>query len=60
MSLADPLGFAAAARVLVMMGFFGGLATVSTFSPETTTLLVRARYGWGWRRSSRTSLAPSA
>lgn len=33
-------------RLLVTTGFLGGLTTFSTFSAETTTLLVRQQYGW--------------
>ena len=29
-----------------MTGFLGGLTTFSTFSAETMTLLLQARYGW--------------
>lgn len=46
MSAADPLGFPPAVRLLVVTGFLGGLTTFSTFSAETTTLLLQARYGW--------------
>jgi CrcB protein len=46
MSAADPLGFPPAVRLLVMTGVLGGLATFSTFSAESTTLLLQARYGW--------------
>jgi fluoride exporter len=46
MSAADPLGFAPATRLLLSTGFLGGLTTFSTFSAETTTLLLRQQYGW--------------
>lgn len=46
MSVADPLGLPPALRLLVVTGFLGGLTTFSTFSAETSTLLVQARYGW--------------
>lgn len=36
----------AEARLLVVTGFLGGLTTFSTFSAETTTLLLRQQYGW--------------
>jgi fluoride exporter len=46
MSVADPLGFSPATRLLLTTGFLGGLTTFSTFSAETTTLILRAQYGW--------------
>jgi fluoride exporter len=46
MSAADPLGFPPVVRLLVVTGFLGGLTTFSTFSAETTSLLLQARYGW--------------
>lgn len=46
MSAADPLGFAPATRLLLSTGFLGGLTTFSTFSAETTTLLLRQQYAW--------------
>jgi len=46
MSAAEPLGFPPVLRLLVVTGFLGGLTTFSTFSAETTTLLLQARYGW--------------
>jgi fluoride exporter len=46
MSAADPLGFTPVVRLLVVTGFLGGLTTFSTFSAETTTLVLQARYGW--------------
>jgi fluoride exporter len=46
MSAADPLGFAPATRLLLTTGFLGGLTTFSTFSAETTTLLLRHQYAW--------------
>lgn len=47
MSVADPLGFSPATRLLVTTGFLGGLTTFSTFSAETMNLLLRHQYGWG-------------
>jgi fluoride exporter len=41
-----PLAFSPALRLLLVTGFLGGLTTFSTFSAETTTLLLEARYGW--------------
>ncbi|HUN75344.1 MAG TPA: fluoride efflux transporter CrcB [Steroidobacteraceae bacterium] len=46
MSAADPLGLAPATRLLLATGFLGGLTTFSTFSAETTTLLLRHQYAW--------------
>jgi fluoride exporter len=46
MSAADPLGLAPATRLLLTTGFLGGLTTFSTFSAETTTLLLRHQYAW--------------
>jgi CrcB protein len=34
-------------RLLIITGFMGGLTTFSTFSVETTTLLMRGQYTWG-------------
>jgi len=45
-AVADPLGLSSATRLLLMTGFLGGLTTFSTFSAETTTLLLRLQYGW--------------
>ena len=36
----------AEARLLITTGFLGGLTTFSTFSAETTTLILRQQYGW--------------
>lgn len=33
-------------RLFVATGFLGGLTTFSTFSAESTTLLLRQQYGW--------------
>jgi len=33
-------------RLLITTGFLGGLTTFSTFSAETTTLLMREQFGW--------------
>ena len=33
-------------RLAAVTGFLGGLTTFSTFSAETTTLLMRREYGW--------------
>jgi len=33
-------------RLFIATGFLGGLTTFSTFSAETTTLLLRQEYGW--------------
>jgi len=46
MSAADPLGLAPVTRLLLATGFLGGLTTFSTFSAETTTLLLRQQYAW--------------
>jgi fluoride exporter len=48
MRAADPLGFSPALRLLLVTGFLGGLTTFSTFSAETSALLVQARYGWAF------------
>jgi fluoride exporter len=42
----DALGFPPLVRLLVVTGFLGGLTTFSTFSAETSTLLLQARFGW--------------
>jgi len=34
------------ARLLLITGFLGGLTTFSTFSAETTTLILHEQYGW--------------
>jgi fluoride exporter len=46
LSCAGPMAFSPALRLLLVTGFLGGLTTFSTFSAETTTLLLEARYGW--------------
>lgn len=33
-------------RLLMTTGFLGGLTTFSTFSAETTALLLKQQYGW--------------
>lgn len=35
-----------AVRLFAATGFLGGLTTFSTFSAETTTLLLRQQFGW--------------
>jgi CrcB protein len=42
----DPTGVPPLLRLLIVTGFLGGLTTFATFSAETTTLLVQARFGW--------------
>jgi fluoride exporter len=46
LSAAEPLGFSPALRLLLVTGFLGGLTTFSTFSAETTTLLLQGRISW--------------
>jgi CrcB protein len=46
MALTGPLNVSPAARLLITTGFLGALTTFSTFSAETTTLLLRAQYAW--------------
>ena len=46
MSATDPLRFPPVTRLLTVTTFLGGLTTFSTFSAETATLLLQARYGW--------------
>lgn len=46
MALTGPLNISPAARLLITTGFLGALTTFSTFSAETTTLLLRAQYAW--------------
>jgi fluoride exporter len=46
MGAADPFRLPILFRLLVVTGFLGGLTTFSTFSAETTNLLLQARYGW--------------
>lgn len=43
---AEHPGLPPEARLLLATGFLGGLTTFSTFSAETTTLLLRAQYAW--------------
>jgi len=46
MALTGPFNISPAARLLITTGFLGALTTFSTFSAETTTLLLRAQYAW--------------
>jgi fluoride exporter len=46
MSAAAPLGLTPVARLLLITGFLGGLTTFSTFSAETTALLLQSRWAW--------------
>jgi CrcB protein len=39
-------GLAPEMRLMAVTGFLGGLTTFSTFSAETTALLLRRDYGW--------------
>jgi fluoride exporter len=48
MALTGPLNISPAARLLITTGFLGALTTFSTFSAETTTLLLRAQYAWAF------------
>ena len=45
-AFAEHPGLPPEARLLLATGFLGGLTTFSTFSAETTTLLLRAQYAW--------------
>ncbi|HEU4627246.1 MAG TPA: fluoride efflux transporter CrcB [Steroidobacteraceae bacterium] len=47
MGIAEPIQLSPTMRLLVVTGFLGGLTTFSTFSAETTNLLLRGQYGWG-------------
>lgn len=46
MTLAEPLDFPPALRLLLVTGFLGALTTFSTFSAETVTLISQSQYGW--------------
>jgi fluoride exporter len=46
MGATAPLALPPVLRLLVITGFLGGLTTFSTFSAETTTLLLQGRYDW--------------
>jgi CrcB protein len=68
MTVAEPLGFPPAVRLLITTGFLGGLITFSTFSAETTTLLMRAQNAWAaaaasmrkqWECTAARRFAPS-
>jgi CrcB protein len=52
MALTGPLNVSPAARLLITTGFLGALTTFSTFSAETTTLLLRAQYAWALAASA--------
>jgi len=47
MGLTEPLHISATTRLLVVMGFLGGLTTFSTFSGESVSLLMKGEYAWG-------------
>lgn len=47
MGVAEPMHLSATMRLLLVTGFLGGLTTFSTFSAETTNLLMKGQYGWG-------------
>jgi CrcB protein len=47
MGIAEPMHLSVTMRLLLVTGFLGGLTTFSTFSAETTNLVLKGDYGWG-------------